>query len=124
MQWFERICSLADVLVWGLPWFVMQTFGLFIRACVKLDSIAYLLGFASVTIIPIIYGVIVTFWGCHGVRFRLQYLLGLFMVIAMSQFVTPVVILYAIWKMDNFSWGKTREIEDDGNPDNKPAHSD
>lgn len=124
MNWFERICSLADVLVWGLPFFVMQTFALFIRACVHLDNIAFLLGFASVTIIPIMYAIVVAVWACHGWRYRVQYLLGLVMVIALSQFVTPMVILYAIYYMDNFSWGKTREVEDDGNPENKPAHSD
>lgn len=124
MNLFERICSTADVLCWGLPFFIMQTFALFVRACVHLDNLAFLLGFASLTIIPLAYDIVVAVWACHTWRFRLQYLLGMVLVVSLSQFVTPIVIAYAIWHMDNFSWGKTREIEDDGNPDNKPAHSD
>lgn len=123
MQWFERICSTADILCWGLPFFVMQTFALFIRAVIHLDNLPFLLGFASLTIIPICYSIGVTAWGCTTWKYRAQYLLGLAMVITLSQFVTPCVIAYAIWHMDDFSWGKTRPIEDDGNPDNKPAHS-
>ncbi|KAB5528001.1 chitin synthase-domain-containing protein [Coniochaeta sp. 2T2.1] len=122
MNWFERICSMADVIVWVLPIFVAQTIILFIRACIHATSPVFILSFASVTIVPLIYGLIVTYWGCHGWRERLQYLAGFGMVVLIGQMITPVVITYAIWHMDDFSWGKTREIEDDGT--NKAAHSD
>lgn len=124
MNWFERICSLADMLVWCVPIFVAQTIALFIRACIHATTPVFILSFATVTIIPMVYGLIVTYWGCRGWRERLQYLAGFFMVVCMGQMITPVVIVYAIWHMDDFSWGKTREVEDDGTGASKPAHSD
>lgn len=122
MNWFERICSFADVIVWILPVFVAQTLVLFIRACVNAETPVFILSFATVTLVPMLYGLIVTFWACKGWREKLQYLTGFAMVVMIGQMLTPVVIVYAIWHMDDFSWGKTREIEDDGT--NKPAHSD
>lgn len=124
MNWFERLCSLADILVWFAPIFIMQTFVLFIRACIRAETPVFIVSFATVTMVPMLYGLLVTFWACHGWREKGQYLLGFSMVITLGQFVTPIVISYALWHMDNFSWGKTREVEDDGDPDNKPAHSD
>jgi chitin synthase len=121
MNWFERLCSVADILSWGLPFFILQTFALFVKACIHAEDFVFLLAFAMLTIIPITYGFVVTIWACHGWRFKLQYLIGMFMLITMAQGVTPIVIAYAIWHMDNFAWGKTREIEED--PENKPAHS-
>lgn len=124
MNWFERLCSFADILTWGLPLFIMQTFILFVRACIRVTTPWFILGFATITIIPITYGLIVTYWGVQGWRLRTQYLIGFAMLVCLGQFVTPVVVGYACLHMDDFSWGKTREVEDDGNPDNKPAHSD
>ncbi|KAJ9134530.1 Glycosyltransferase family 2 protein [Coniochaeta hoffmannii] len=124
MNWFERICSTADVLVWILPIFVAQTIILFIRACIHATTPVFILSFATVTIVPMIYGLVVTFWACKGWREKLQYLAGFCMVVLIGQLVTPIVIVYAIWHMDNFSWGKTREVEDDGTGSSKPAHSD
>jgi chitin synthase len=124
MNWFERICSAADLMVWVLPIFVAQTIILFIRACINATTPVFILSFATVTIVPMVYGLVVTFWACNGWREKLQYLAGFAMVVLMGQLVTPVVIVYAIWHMDNFSWGKTREVEDDGTGASKPAHSD
>src|SRR5258706_3659481 len=55
MNWFERCCSAADILVWGLPWFVMQTFILFIKACIRVESPTFIVCFAIVTMIPLSY---------------------------------------------------------------------
>jgi hypothetical protein len=49
--------------------------------------------------------------------------MGFALVVLLGQFVTRVVIVYAIWHMDDFSWGKTREVEVTDDPDSKPAHS-
>jgi chitin synthase len=122
MNWFERICSFADIMVWMVPIFVAQTLVLFIKACVHATNPVFILSFATVTLIPMVYGLIVTFWACNGWREKTQYLIGFAMVVCMGQLVTPVVITYAIWHMDNFAWGKTREVEQDEN--SKPAHSD
>jgi chitin synthase len=124
MNWFERICSFADIIVWGTPIFVMQTFALFIKACVFSKDPTVILCFAIVTMIPMTYSLIVTYWGCNTNLLRGQYLLGLLLVIMFGQFVTPVVIMYAVWHMDDFSWGKTREVEASDDPNSKPAHSD
>ncbi|KAG4414127.1 hypothetical protein IFR04_012733 [Cadophora malorum] len=123
MNWFERACSLADVLVWILCIFVMQTLILFIKACINVTDPTFIVCFAIVTMIPLAYGIFVTYWGCETNRLRLQYLLGLVMLVLIGQIVTPIVICYAVWHMDDFSWGKTREIEASDDPDNKPAHS-
>jgi len=107
-----------------LPIFVMQTVVLFIKAVVNVEDPTFIACFAIVTMIPLSYGLGVAYWGCNTNRLRAQYLLGLLMVVILGQLITPVVISYAIWHMDDFSWGKTREIEASDDPDSKPAHSD
>ena len=124
MNWFERICSISDVMTWVLPIFVAQTLALFIKACVHATTPVFILSFATVTLVPMTYGLIVTYWACHGWRERVQYLCGFVMIVCLGQLITPCVIVYAIWHMDDFSWGKTREVEDDGTGNSKPAHSD
>jgi len=124
MNFFERICSLADILTWLLPLFVMQTVVLFIKACINVVDPTFIACFAIVTMIPLSYGLGVAYWGCNTNLLRAQYLLGFLMVVLFGQLITPVVISYAIWHMDDFSWGKTREIEASDDPDSKPAHSD
>lgn len=123
MNLFERACSAADVIVWFLPVFVAQTVALFIKACIRAEDPTFIVCFAIVTMIPLTYALLATFWGCKGTRLKLQYLCGLFLVVVCGQFITPVVITYAIWHMDDFSWGKTREVEVTDDPDSKPAHS-
>ncbi len=123
MNWFERLCSLADVIVWVLTVFVLQTLVLFIKACIAVEDPTFIVCFAIVTMIPLAFGIWVTYWGCNTNRLRVQYLLGLLMLVLIGQIVSPLVICYAVWHMDDFSWGKTREIEASDDPDNKPAHS-
>jgi hypothetical protein len=56
MNWFERLCSLADIIVWVLPIFVMQTFALFIKACIYDTNPTFIVCFAIVTMIPLSCG--------------------------------------------------------------------
>lgn len=55
MNWFERLCSAADVIVWFLPVFVAQTVALFIKACVRVEDPTFIVCFAIVTIVPFCY---------------------------------------------------------------------
>lgn len=124
MNWFERICSGADIITWTLPIFVMQTLILFIKACMTTDDPTFIICFSIVTMIPLSYGLVVPLWACDNWRLRVQYWIGFVLIVLLGQFITPMVICYAIWHMDDFSWGKTREVEASDNANSKPAHSD
>lgn len=56
MNWFERICSAADVITWFLPVFIAQTVALFIKACINVEDPTFIVCFAIVTMIPLTYG--------------------------------------------------------------------
>jgi Chitin synthase len=69
-----------------------------------------ILAFASVMICPLIYYVLIVAWQPRGVRARVQYLLGLSIYFFLGPFLNITVLLYALWSLDNFGWGKTRKV--------------
>jgi hypothetical protein len=69
-----------------------------------------ILAFASVMICPLIYYVLIVVWQPRGVKARVQYLLGLLIYFFLGPFLNITVLLYALWSLDNFAWGKTRKV--------------
>ena len=61
-------------------------------------------------ICPLIYYVLIVGWQPRGVKERVQYLLGLLIYFFLGAFLNITVLLYAMWSLDNFSWGKTRKV--------------
>lgn len=61
-------------------------------------------------ICPLIYYVLIVVWQPRGLKPRLQYLAGLAIYVFLGPFLNVTVLLYALWSLDNFAWGKTRKI--------------
>ena len=61
-------------------------------------------------IFPIMYYVGIAIWQPKGVRERVQYLIGLSIYIFLGSFLNITVLAYALWNVNNFSWGKTRKV--------------
>ena len=59
---------------------------------------------------PLLYYVCISIWQPRGAKARVQYLLGLGMYFFLGPFLNIVVLMYALWSMDNFAWGKTRKV--------------
>jgi chitin synthase len=69
-----------------------------------------IIGFASVMIIPMIYYVVAAIWLPRTALERLQYLVGLAIFTVCGPFLNICVLVYALYNMDSFGWGKTRIV--------------
>jgi chitin synthase len=61
-------------------------------------------------ILPIVYYVLIVIWQPRGFRERVQYLMGLFIYVVLGSLLNILVLIYALWNMNNFSWGLTRKV--------------
>lgn len=61
-------------------------------------------------IVPVTYYVVIAYWIPRNRLERCQYLVGLAIFVTCGPFINISVSLYAIFYMDNFSWGKTRQV--------------
>ncbi|RFN53729.1 chitin synthase [Fusarium flagelliforme] len=66
--------------------------------------------FAGIMIIPLIYYVIMAVWLPQSMLERFQYLLGLFIFVVLGPFLNIAVMVFAVFNMDSFGWGKTRKV--------------
>lgn len=82
------------------------------------------MAFVSVMFVPIIYYISMTLWLPRTLLERAQYLVGLAGFVVFGPFINISVMLYAVWNMDSFGWGKTRlVIEDDADKGEKQLGS-
>jgi chitin synthase len=49
-------------------------------------------------------------WLPHSLLERFQYLLGLFIFVVLGPFLNIAVMVFAVFNMDSFGWGKTRKV--------------
>ena len=61
-------------------------------------------------IVPMIYYVLIVVWQPRGFKARIQYLVGLVIYVFIGPFINVTVLVYALWSLDNFAWGKTRRV--------------
>lgn len=67
--------------------------------------------FVGVMLIPIVYYLLMPFWLVRGGALeRVRYLAGLAMFIICGPIINISILLYAIWNIDSFGWGKTRKV--------------
>lgn len=80
------------------------------------------MAFASIMFVPITYYLIMSIWLPRNRLERCQFLVGLAIFVTCGPFINVSVSLYAIFNMDSFGWGKTRQViaEDDGEPLDPP----
>lgn len=111
-QWFERILALCNVLVWCLNIFIVTAIGRMVLAFISLQW-WIILAFASVMIIPIVYYIIMAAWLPETWKESVQYLCGLVIFVVLGPFLNILVMLFAVYNMDSFGWGKTRLVVKD-----------
>lgn len=72
-----------------------------------------ILSFSSVMIFPVIYYACIVFWIPRTALQRIQYLLGLFIYLVTGPVINIIVLVYSLWNLENFGWGKTRKVVTD-----------
>ena len=127
VNWFERILAIANVMTWFLNPFVIASIAGLVMAYTGKSVLRFhsldcadevgavgkvwlILAFSSVMILPILYYVLITVWQPRGTRGRVQYLMGLFIYVFLGAFLNILVLSYALWNMNNFAWGRTRQV--------------
>lgn len=61
-------------------------------------------------IVPVAWYVGIVFWLPQNRREQAQYLLGMLCYVGFGPFLNIFVLCYALKNMDNFGWGKTRQV--------------
>ncbi|KAI0541783.1 chitin synthase-domain-containing protein [Xylaria digitata] len=106
---FERLLAASNVITWCLNPFVIASLASMVYSFMNqpfwLISI-----FASVMIVPVAYCLSMAIWMPQNALARAQYLLGLAIFLIFGPFINIGVTMYAWWCMDNFGWGKTRQV--------------
>ncbi|KAG4254117.1 hypothetical protein FPRO03_06457 [Fusarium proliferatum] len=108
-QWWERILAFSNVLTWCLNVFVIASIGCMIVAFLH-QPWWIIMAFAGIMIVPLIYYVIMAVWLPQSMLERFQYLLGLFIFVVLGPFLNIAVMVFAVFNMDSFGWGKTRKV--------------
>ncbi|CAG9993575.1 unnamed protein product [Clonostachys byssicola] len=115
-QWWERILAFSNVLGWCLNVFIIASIACMVVAFMS-QPWWIILAFASVMIVPLCYYLVMTLWLPRSLKEKMQYLAGLFIFVVFGPFVNITVLLFAVWNMDSFGWGKTRMVVADDNKD-------
>jgi chitin synthase len=138
IQWFERILALTNCLVWFVNIFVLASIANLIvaalsRLLILINSFEanmftdvdwwIILSFSSVMIFPVIYYICIVFWLPPTLFQKLQYLLGMVMYLICGPFINIIVLVYSLYNMDSFGWGKTRKVVSEEN-DEKGGEND
>lgn len=61
-------------------------------------------------LIPLSYYLAIAIWLPRTAMERTQYLAGCACYVLCGPFINIAVLLYAVWNMDSFGWGKTRKV--------------
>lgn len=108
-QWWGRILAFSNILTWYLNVFVIASIGCMIVAFMH-QPWWIIMAFAGIMIVPLIYCVIMAIWLPESMLERFQYLLGLFIFVVLGPFLNIAVMVFAVFNMDSFGWGKTRKV--------------
>ncbi|KAF4341070.1 chitin synthase [Fusarium beomiforme] len=108
-QWWERVLAFSNVLTWCLNVFVIASIGCMIVAFMH-QPWWIIMAFAGIMIVPLIYYVIMAVWLPQSMLERFQYLFGLFIFVVLGPFLNIAVMVFAVFNMDSFGWGKTRKV--------------
>ncbi|KAM5353906.1 hypothetical protein ACJ41O_000556 [Fusarium nematophilum] len=108
-QWWERILVFSNVLTWCLNVFVIASIGCMIVAFMS-QPWWIIMAFAGVMIIPLVYYVVMAIWLPRTMVERAQFLFGLAVFVLCGPFLNIAVMVFAVFNMDSFGWGKTRKV--------------
>lgn len=122
-QWWERILAFSNVLTWTLNVFVIASIGCMIVAFMS-QPIWIIMVFVGVMLIPLTYYVIMTVWLPRGFKERAQYLAGLCLFVFCGPFLNITVMIFAVFNVDSFGWGKTRKVIEEDEDEKVSASAD
>ncbi|KAI1326660.1 chitin synthase-domain-containing protein [Xylariaceae sp. FL0255] len=108
-NWFERFVALANVMTWCLAPFVAASMVAMIHALMYQTRWKTLL-LVGIMLIPYLYYLSMAVWMCRNALERTQFMLGLLIFTIIGPIINILIMVYAIYCMDNFGWGKTRKI--------------
>ena len=106
---FERTVMCVEVLVFAICPFVVFTIGILIWAIV-VHPTWMLLYLSVIPLIPIVYSYLITAWLPLPNKEKVDFIVGFSMYVVVGQFINCIVVTYSLWNMDDFKWGKTREV--------------
>ncbi|GME45318.1 Fungal chitin synthase [Neofusicoccum parvum] len=109
VQWWERILAFANCMTWSLNLFIFASLASLIHACLFVPW-WIILAFAAVMLTPLTYYICIAIWLPRNALERCQYLAGCAFYTFCGPFINISVLLYAIYNMDSFGWGKTRKV--------------
>ncbi|KAH7158671.1 hypothetical protein DER46DRAFT_576830 [Fusarium sp. MPI-SDFR-AT-0072] len=108
-QWWERILAFSNFITWCLNVFVIASIGCMIVAFMH-QPWWIIMAFASIMIVPLIYYVVMAVWLPQSMLERFPHLFGLFIFVVLGLFLNIAVMVFAVFNMDSFGWGKTRKF--------------
>jgi chitin synthase len=124
-QWFERIRAFSNVLTWFHDIFILGSIaGLVVTATRKYTTLkvtytAKLVldvpwfittSFMAGVLIPYIYMLTLVAWFPKTTKSKFQYLAGIAIYWIVGPFLTVTILLYSLWHLNHFAWGKTRKV--------------
>ncbi|KAF4982656.1 hypothetical protein FZEAL_1763 [Fusarium zealandicum] len=108
-QWWERIMAFSNVLTWSLNVFVIASLACMIFAFMHQPA-WLIMCFAGIMIIPLLYYISLATWLPTTMVERAQFLFGLLIFVVCGPFLNICVMLFAVFNLDQFGWGKTRQV--------------
>jgi chitin synthase len=141
VQWFERILATVNVLTWFLNPFIFASLASFIYAIFRKSSSSWaavlplllvaqsansstdvepwiVMCFVAVMLVPVWYYLCIPLWLLDTWLERFQFWAGMAIYVTCGPIINIAVLLYAVFNMDSFGWGKTRKvIADDSETD-------
>ncbi|OJD32815.1 glycosyltransferase family 2 protein [Diplodia corticola] len=123
VHWWERILAFANCMTWALNLFIFASLASLINSILFVPW-WIILAFAAVMITPLTYYLCIAIWLPRTALERTQYLAGCALYVLCGPFINIAVLLYAVWNMDSFGWGKTRKVvstDSDSDPDPLPV---
>ncbi|KAF2225412.1 chitin synthase-domain-containing protein [Elsinoe ampelina] len=109
VQWFERILAGVNVMTWFLNPFIWASIATFIYAATRVPG-WIIACFVSVMAIPIVYYLCIPAWLHTRWKERVLFWVGCATYVFVGPFINISVLVYAVFYMDSFGWGKTRKV--------------
>jgi len=120
IHWYERMSSFMSILSWLLTIFINYALIHLVISLSKLDYFDFendLIWFTFITIVtvvsvPNLYLLLCPFWLKLSAKKYIFLVIGILTWYIISLPLKLISYLYTIFNLDNFSWGKTRQISE------------
>jgi chitin synthase len=106
---FERIIAASNIATFAFGPFIAIATGYFVRALIQ-HSTMLMLYLSISLIIPFIYGLAIPVFTRMSLQQTVYYYASYFFYLTMGVFVNLAIFVYAVWYLDQMTWGKTRDI--------------